>query len=65
MSLTDDEVARLDEIMAAMDDIRGKLTGWNKTFFEDIEQQYEAKGGELYLSKKMWANLERIYATYT
>ena len=60
MALDNDEVARLDEIIAAVQEC--KLFGWNKTFFDDVCKQYDEKGADLYLSKKQWENLERLYA---
>ncbi len=62
MSLTDDEISRLEEILAAVDGIRGKLRDWDKNFYEDIEHRYDEKGGDLHLSAKQWAQLERIFA---
>ena len=59
MSLDNDEVARLDEIIAAVQECR--LHGWNKTFFNDICAQYDEKGAEIFLSPRQWANLERLY----
>lgn len=60
MALDFDEVARLDEIIAAVQET--KLFGWNKTFFDDICAQYDEKGADIWLSKKQWENLERLYA---
>lgn len=65
MSLTNDEVARLEEIIAAVSEVRQKLrdppNGWSdRRFFDDIERRYDEEGADLYISPKMWANLERI-----
>lgn len=60
MSLDNDEVARLDEIIAAVNP--DKLYGWDKKFFTNICEEYEDKGAELFLSPKQWKNLERLYA---
>lgn len=60
MSLTNDEIARLEEIINAVQECR--LFGWNKTFFDDICKQYDEKGAELFLTLKQWQNLERLYA---
>lgn len=60
MPLTNNEIARLEEIINAVQECR--LSGWNKTFFDDICQQYDEKGGNIFLSSKQWSNLERLYA---
>ena len=59
MSLTNDEVARLEEIIGAVNP--DKLYGWDKRFFTDISEQYDEKGAELFLTPRQWENLERLY----
>lgn len=66
MALTQDEVARLEEIIAAVGAIRGRLRdgpadGWSdRRFFDDIERRYDEEGADLFISGKMWKILERL-----
>lgn len=56
--MTLDEEERLAELLTKVepDDLRG----WDKTFFLDISARYQDEGAALFVSGKMWKNLNRI-----
>jgi hypothetical protein len=59
MSINTEEEERLMEILNTIRDC--DLRGWNKEFISDIRSQYEEIGSEIFISGKMWKNLNRIY----
>lgn len=60
MSLTNDEVAKLEFILQASDDIRRDLSNWERTFLDDQQKRYDEHGANIRLSEKQWAALDRI-----
>lgn len=60
MSLTDDEVDKLERIIAMAAECRRRLTKWENEFLDDIEKQYDEKGGNIFLTSRQWQALERI-----
>jgi hypothetical protein len=63
VALSNDEAARVEEIIGAVAEIRARLGRWDRSFFDDIESRYAEHGANIHLSPKQWANLERIYAS--
>lgn len=64
MALSEDEVARLTEILAILSEVRGKLNSRSREFFDDVEKRYEQYGSEVRLSSKQWAWLESMVEQY-
>ncbi len=58
MSLTLDEEEQLAGILTRVEP--EELKGWDKSFFLDISARYQEEGAALFVSGKMWKNLNRI-----
>lgn len=52
--LNDDEVAELDEILAAVGEMRDRLSAKSRQFLEDVEQRYADYENDLRLSPAQW-----------
>lgn len=50
MSLTNDEVAELDEILAAVLEIRASLNLRSREFIDDVTARYDEHGADIRLS---------------
>lgn len=58
--LNEDEHGRVEEILRATAEIRGKLNNWERSFLDDIEKQFDELGSQMRLSPKQWKSLEQI-----
>lgn len=59
MTLTFDEVARLDEMLAVINE--DKLQGWDLRFIRDFRMRYDNEGADIHVTPKQWIQLERIH----
>lgn len=60
MTISTDEETRLTDILNTVND--DHLSGWDKGFMEAIREEYEENGSSIFISGKMWAQLNRIMA---
>ncbi len=54
MALDDEEVAEIEEIIAAVSEIRGSLNARSREFFDNVEARYSEQGADMYVSRAMW-----------
>lgn len=64
MSLSVDEVARLEEILAALGEVRAKLYPRARDFFDETEARYGEEGSEIYLSAPQWRWLDDLFGQF-
>ena len=60
--LTEKGTERLQEILDATTDVGHKLNSWERGFLDDQRERFEAFGGSIFMSRKQWDVLEKIYA---
>lgn len=61
MGLSNDEASRLEEILAALSEIRSQLRPREQEFVDDVTARYDEHGADLRLSKGQWNWLEGLY----
>ena len=60
MSLTNDEVEELEQILARAGDGMDQLNDWERGFINDQQKRFDQYGADIRLSPKQWAALRKI-----
>lgn len=60
MALSEDQVERLEHILATLGEMKSKMNARSREFFEDQEKRYDEYGSDMRLSEKQWAWLENL-----
>lgn len=60
MSLDNDEVAELEEIIAAVSEVRASLNPRSREFIDDVQSRYDEHGADLHLSTAQWRWLRSL-----
>ena len=58
--MTEDEASTLEEMLAAIGEIRGSLKPGERSFCDDVSARYEEQGADLFLTPRQWAWLASI-----
>ena len=63
--MTLDEAERLEEIIATLGEVRGKLYPKAREFLDDVTKRFEEKGADMYMSERQWSWLNDIAEQFT
>ena len=64
MGLSNDEAARLEELLASLHEVRGRIYPNGQRFIDDLSSRLEDEGADMYMSGPQWRWLLDLHEQY-